>query len=63
VDARVQDQGAEAIRIGGRQLQARRFSVTIESLDPRTVWVDDRSRVLRIRVPAQDLVAERTSLP
>ena len=63
VNARVQFQGTETIRIGGQQVEARRLSVTLEGFDDRTLWVDDENRVLRIRVPEQDLTAERASLP
>ena len=63
VTARVQVQGTETIRIGGREVDARRLSVTLDGLDDRALWVDDRNRLLRVRVPAQELTAERTSLP
>lgn len=63
VTATVQDHGAETIEVAGQQTRARRLSVEISGLDNRTVWVDDSNRVLRLRIPDQGLVAERTSLP
>lgn len=63
VDARIGDRATETLSIGGRQLTARRMVVQIPGLDDRTVWVDAQNRVLRVRIPAQELTAERTDLP
>lgn len=63
VTARVQDHGSETIRIGGREVTARRLSIDLTGLDDRSVWVDSRNRVLQLRIPQQDLVAVRTELP
>lgn len=63
VTATVTDQGAESIRVANRQVTGRRISIDISGLDNRTIWVDDQNRVLRLQIPAQDLVAVRTSLP
>lgn len=63
LQATVQDHGTETIQVADRQVQARRFSIEITGLDSRSVWVDDRNRVLRVRIPAQELTAQRTSLP
>lgn len=61
--ATVQDHGTETIEVGGRQVEARNFSIEITGLDSRSIWVDDRNRVLRVRIPGQELTAQRTSLP
>ena len=63
VTARVRDQGTETVQIGGREVSARHLSIRLPSLDDRSVWVDDQGRVLRMRIPDQELVAVRTSLP
>ena len=63
VTARVRDEGAETIRVAGREVTARHLSIRLPSLDDRSVWVDDQGRVLRMRIPDQELVAVRTSLP
>ena len=53
----------DAVTIAGQRVNARRFTVEPASGDTRRVWVDDEGRVLRVEVPARDLVAERTSVP
>ncbi len=63
VTARVQSHGAETIQVAGRQVQARRITIQIPGTDTRTVWVDSQNRVLQLRIPDQDLLAERTALP
>lgn len=63
VTAHVQDHGSTTLQLAGQQVSARRLSVEIAGIDPRTLWVDDRNRVLRLHIPAQQLTAERTSLP
>ncbi len=63
VSARVNDRGAETVEIAGQQLSARHFAVSISGLDDRSIWVDDEDRILRLRIPAQDLTAVRTALP
>lgn len=61
--ATVEEHGPETIQVAGQQVEARRFSVEIPGLDTRSVWVDDRNRVLRIRIPDQGLSVERSALP
>lgn len=63
VTAQVQSGGSETITIGGQQIQARRLTIQIAGMDARTVWVDAQNRVLRLRIPDQDLLAERTTAP
>lgn len=61
--ARVRDGGTETVQVGGRQVTAHRLAIEIAGMDDRTLWVDDRDRVLRLHIPQQDLTAERTTLP
>jgi len=63
VSAQVSASTKVAINIGGRSVQASRFSVTIAGAPERQVWVDDQGRVLRLEIPARNYVAERTSAP
>lgn len=63
VSARVNDRGTETVEIAGQQLSARHFAVSISGLDDRSIWVDAEDRILRLRIPAQDLTAVRTALP
>lgn len=63
VTAQVRIIGSESIQVAGRQVSARRISIEISGLDPRTVWVDAQNRVLRLWIPDQDMLAERTALP
>lgn len=63
VTAQVRVSGSESIQVAGRQVSARRISIEISGLDPRTVWVDAQNRVLRLSIPDQDMLAERTALP
>ena len=63
VTAHAEARGSETIQIDGRSVSARRIDIDIAGLDPRRIWVDARNRVLRLTIPAQDLLAVRTSLP
>lgn len=63
ISATVSAEGAEEIRIAGREVSARRFLIQPAGMAARTVWVDDQDRVLRVRIPDDDYVAERTALP
>lgn len=51
------------LSIGGKSVEARRFSVQPQGGDARTVWADSEGRILRVEIPSRDLVAERTELP
>jgi hypothetical protein len=61
--ANVSVQGTEAITVGGASVNARRISVQPEGGAERIVWADSEGRVLRVNVPAQQYVAERTTPP
>lgn len=63
VTATVRREGTETIQVADRQVDGQRITVDISGMDNRTVWVDDRNRVLRMHIPQQDLTAERTALP
>jgi hypothetical protein len=51
------------VSIGGQTIEARRISIQPEAGAERIVWVDGEGRVLRLEVPARNLVAERIALP
>lgn len=63
VTARVSDLGTESITVAGRNVQARRLRVEPQGLAPRFLWVDPQDRVLRLSIPDDDYLAERTALP
>ncbi len=63
VSASISSQGRESIEIGGHQVSARKFSIRPAGMPERTIWVDDQGRVLRLNIPSQNYVAERTALP
>jgi len=55
--------GTEAIRIGGQSIEARRITVRPTDGAERVLWADDVGRVLRLEIPSQQYVAERTAPP
>lgn len=63
VSAVVEDAGTETIRIAGTAVTARRLDVEPAGMPGRTVWVDEQGRVLRLEIPDDGFVAERTALP
>ena len=63
VTAQVRVAGSETIQVAGQEVAARRLTIQISGLNDRTIWVDTQNRVLRLRIPDQDLLAERTALP
>ena len=63
VTAQVTDTGSGEIRVAGQSVTARRLTVAPQGLPERIVWVDSQNRVLRLEIPSDDFVAERTSLP
>lgn len=63
VNAVVSDAGPEEITIAGQATRARRIRVEPQGLPLRFIWVDDQNRVLRFRIPDEEYLAERTSLP
>lgn len=61
--ADVEVAAAEPLTIAGQSVSARRLTVRPAGAAERRVWVDEKGRVLRLEVPASQLVAERTSPP
>lgn len=54
---------AQPLDIDGHRVQARLLRITGAGLPERQLWVDARGRVLRLAIPALQLVATRTALP
>lgn len=52
-----------AITVAGETRTATRFHVVLPEGDERFFWADAQGRVLRLEVPARQLVAERTAPP
>jgi hypothetical protein len=63
VTATVRATGQETIEVGGQRVSARRLAFEPEGLPARTLWVDGQGRVLRLSIPEQGYLAERTALP
>jgi hypothetical protein len=61
--AEVTVEAAAPLTIAGEAVNAVRFRVAPASGDERFFWADDRGRVLRLEIPARNLVAERTAVP
>lgn len=63
IAATVRRAGEEEVIIGGRRTMARRLVVTPTEGNEVHLWVDDRSRVLRLEVPALRFDARRSTMP
>jgi hypothetical protein len=63
VMAQVSVEGTETIQVGGESLSARRILVRPAGGAERTVWADAQGRILRVRVPSSQYVAERMAPP
>ena len=63
ISAAVTPGGMENIRVGGSQVSARRIVVEPAGLARRLLWVDSEGRVLRLEIPDEGFVAERSALP
>jgi hypothetical protein len=63
VTASLRDAGRESIDVGGQRVSARRLSFEPEGMPTRMLWVDDEGRILRLSIPDQGYLAERTALP
>ncbi|HUG41382.1 MAG TPA: hypothetical protein VMM12_12920 [Longimicrobiales bacterium] len=63
ISATVTAAGTETLRVAGSQVSAHRIVVEPAGLSRRIIWVDDQGRVLRLEIPDDSFVAERTSLP
>lgn len=61
---RVSTAGLDTLRIGSRSVPALRIAVRPEGAPVRQIWIDSgTSRVLRIAIPADGIVATRSELP
>lgn len=63
VTATVESRGEEVITIGNQRLNALHLLITPPSGEPAHLWVDSRSRVLRLEIPDRNLTASRTAPP
>jgi hypothetical protein len=54
--------GDDSVMVGGRLLDATQLRLTAPSAD-RDIWVDGLGRVLKVAIPARDLVATRDDAP
>lgn len=55
--------GREPVRVGGQEIQATRLVLTEPGGAQREVWVDADGRVLKVAIPARNLVATRDDPP
>jgi hypothetical protein len=60
---RVATAGTETVSIGTKDVEARQLVLTEPDGATRTVWVDSRGRVLKVAIPARNLVALRDDPP
>jgi hypothetical protein len=51
------------LTVAGQTLTASRFRVVVIDGDERLFWADDQGRVLRLEIPARQLVVERGAVP
>ncbi len=63
VMATVTPAGTESVQVGGTGIQARRLDVAATGSPARSVWVDDRGRVLKLEIPSLHFSAVRTAAP
>ena len=59
----VSSAGADRVTIGTKDLEARHIVLTEPSGATRDVWVDAKGRVLKVAIPARNLVAQRDDPP
>ena len=59
----VSDGGTETLTIGGRPIEARRWTLREPGGALRHVWADGRGRVLKVELPADGVVALRDDPP
>lgn len=63
LNANVVVTGTERITVGGKNIEARRMSITPAGNPERIVWTDADGRVLRMEIPSVGLVATRDEAP
>lgn len=61
--ATVVDKGEDRIEIDGQEIQLTHLVVRPPGEDDRHIWVDASNRVLKVKIPQKDYVAERTEIP
>jgi len=59
----VADGGAETLTIGGRPIEARRWTLREPGGAVRQLWADARGRVLKVELPGEGVVALRDDPP
>ncbi|MBK9409636.1 MAG: hypothetical protein IPN47_16620 [Gemmatimonadetes bacterium] len=59
----VSSAGADRVTVGTKDLEARHIVLTEPSGATRDVWVDAKGRVLKVAIPARNLVAQRDDPP
>lgn len=52
----------ENVTVGGAQVQGRRITIRVEGVE-RRIWIEGNGRVLRLEIPGDRFVAERTAPP
>jgi hypothetical protein len=60
---RVERQGPDSVRIGGREVRAVLVRVTSDGDPDRLVWLDAAGRVLQLAIAERHLIATRDGLP
>jgi len=63
VTVEVVERGTESVTVGGRALAATRLSLRVNGAAERDVWVDAAGRVLKVEIPARQVVALRDEPP
>lgn len=63
VIATVSQRSEERLTVGDRTAPVYRFTVQLAGGAPRTAWVDDLNRVIKVEIPERGYVAVRTELP
>jgi hypothetical protein len=61
--ARLENEGAANVEIGGRSVSATHFVLTAPGFARREFWTDAAGRVLKATVPDRGLLAQRDELP
>lgn len=61
--ATVAQRGSEAVDVGGKQVGATRWSVSVPGRPSCSFWVDPEGRLLRLAIPDRGIVVQREELP
>jgi hypothetical protein len=60
---RLEEMAKEMVEIAGRSISSRRFVLTETEGASRTLWIDEKGRLLKVAIPATGLVAVRDDPP